>query len=453
MTFQTLTTIELDTSFLVYQLESGGSIIATEKKAFLDGLCVTERQINDIIFLCQTRIKPTYFTRATTCKMDFRSLILFQLNLVKKTLQLELDAFSDIVNGGEKRITKQGYSLARQKISPEAFIMMADEIVRWYYGDDNFKKFRGYRLSAIDASILQLPNSERLRSAYGYSEGGTPFKLARAKAAGVYDLENDMMLTSIIGKYTTSERDLAIELIEKLKQLGLKNDLILFDRGYPGKNFFNYLETAGVKYVIRLSNMRDKQIKSAQESDQIIDYVVDQNTPLKMRVVRFNLDSGEEEVLATNLLDDDLSLNEFKELYFRRWGIETKFDELKNRLQIQNFTGDTVVSVEQDFYASIYLSNMAALAKREANEEITQRNKDKGLKYDYKVNVNILIGKLKDRLILMLLEEDPEKRKTKYRKIMQEISQNVVPIRPGRQNPRKKGLRAVKYPHNQKGTL
>lgn len=213
------------------------------------------------------------------------------------------------------------------------------------------------------------------------------------------------------------------------------------------------LETAGVKYIIRISNMRDKQIKSAQESDQIIDYVVDQNTPLKMRVVRFNLDSDEEEVLATNLLDDDLSLNEFKELYFRRWGIETKFDELKNRLQIQNFTGDTVVSVEQDFYASIYLSNMAALAKREANDEIAQRNKDKGLKYDYKVNVNILIGKLKDRLILMLLEEDPEKRKTKYRKIMQDISQNVVPIRPGRQNPRKKGLRAVKYPHNQKGTL
>ena len=94
---------------------------------------------------------------------------------------------------------------------------MADEITNWYYGDDNFKKFRGYRLSAIDASILEINNSERLRSAFGFAEGGTSVRLARAKASGIYDLENDMMLTSIIGEYTTGERELAIELIEKLK--------------------------------------------------------------------------------------------------------------------------------------------------------------------------------------------------------------------------------------------
>lgn len=422
-------------------------------KTFLDALDITKRQISDIMFLCEARIKPTYFTRAKTCKMDFGSLILFQLNLVKKTLQLELDLFSELTNGGEKRITKQGYSQARQKISPEAFVMMADEITNWYYGDDNFKKFRGYRLSAIDASILEINNSERLRSAFGFAEGGTSVRLARAKASGIYDLENDMMLTSIIGEYTTGERELAIELIEKLKWLGLKNDLILFDRGYPGKHFFQYLETAGVKYLVRISNTRDKQIKAAHDSDQIIDYAVDPEVSLKMRVVRFLLDTGEEEVLATNLLEDDLSLDEFKELYFRRWGIETKFDELKNRLQIQNVTGDTVTSVKQDFYASIYLSNMAALAKSEANEEITQRNKGKGLKYDYKVNVNVLVGKLKDRLVLMLLEDDPEERQKQYLKLMQEISANVVPIRPGRKNPRKKGLRAIKHPINQKSSL
>lgn len=429
----------------------GTNTLAT-RKTFLDALDITKRQISDIIFLCKSRIKPTYFTRATTCKMDFRSLILFQLNLVKKTLQLELDVVSEIMNGGEKRITKQGYSQARQKISPEAFVMMADEITNWYYGDDNFKKFRGYRLSAIDASILEINNSERLRSAFGFAEGAS-VKLARAKAAAIYDLENDIVLTSIIGEYTTGERELAVELIEKLKQLGLKNDLILFDRGYPGKQFFKYLETAGVKYLIRISNQRDKHIKASQKADQIIDYAIDANVSLRMRVVRFLLDTGEEEVLATNLLDEDLSLDEFKELYFRRWGIETKFDELKNRLQIQNITGDTVISVKQDFYASIYLSNMASLAKGEANEEITRRNKDKGLKYDYKVNLNVLVGKLKDRRVLMLLEDDPEQRQEQYLKLMQEISANVVPIRPGRKNPRKKGLRAIKHPINQKSSL
>ncbi|HZK24200.1 MAG TPA: IS4 family transposase, partial [Oscillospiraceae bacterium] len=365
----------------------------TEKKTLFKGLLITERLINDIIFMCESRTKPTYFTRAANCKMDFKSLILFQLNFVKKTLQLELDSFFKTIKGGTMSITKQGYSEARQKISPTAFIKMADAITSWYYGDDNFKKFKGYRLCAIDASILEINNSQRLRDAYGYSEGSKTVKLARAKASSIYDIENDMIITSKISKYTTGEREMAVELIEKLKELGLKNDLILFDRGYPSKEFFEYLDKSGIKYVCRISSQKIRQIHQAQKPDQVIELLVKVRHPkLNVRVLRFGLDSGEEEVLVTNLFDESLNTHDFKKLYFKRWGIEVKFNELKSKLQIENFTGDTAISVEQDFYASIYLSNMAALARNEANEKVAQNNKGKNLKYDYKVNINMLIG-------------------------------------------------------------
>ena len=131
-------------------------------------------------------------------------------------------------------------------------------------------------------------------------------------------------------------------------------------------------------------------------------------------------------------------------------GIEVKFDELKNRLQIQSFTGDTVISVEQDFYASIYLSNMAALVKNEANEIIAHNNEDKNLKFEYKVNTNILIGNLKDSIVIMLLEDNSENRHEMFQSIMQKIVKNMVPIRPGRSKVRKMGLKANKYPMNQK---
>ena len=417
----------------------------------MSAIHITEQLIHDIVFMCETRTKSTYFTRTAHCKMDFQSLILFELNFVRKTLQIELDAFFKTIKGDEKRITKQGYSEARQKISPTAFIKMADTITSWYYGDDDFKTFMGYRLSAIDASILELPNSERLRNAFGYGEGKT-IKLARAKAAGIYDLENDMMMTSKITHYRTGERDLAIDLIEKLKLLGLKNDLILFDRGYPSKKFIAYLENSGIKYLIRMSSKPMKEVKEAKEPDQIIELKVD-GKKFNLRVVRLTLDSGEEEILVTNLLDKTLGCQEFKKLYFRRWGIEIKYNELKSRLQIENFTGDTAISIEQDFYASIYLSNMVALAKNEANEEIKEADQDKNLKYEYKVNTNILIGKLKDSLVLMLLEDDPEKRNAMFHAIMDEISQNKVPIRPERSNIRRMGLKAHKHPINQKRSL
>ena len=242
-------------------------------------------------------------------------------------------------------------------------------------------------------------------------------------------------------------------LIEDLEQKGLKKDLILFDRGYLGGPFLGYLGTSNIHFLMRVKSNEDKQILAAQEPDQIITYIATKEATITIRVVRFPLDSGEEEVLVTNLLDEDLSLDDFKKLYFRRWGIETKFDELKNRIEVQNFSGETPIAIEQDFYASIYLSNMASLAKREANEAIEERNNGKELKYDYQTNTNILIGKLKDKLILMLLEPDPDKRAAEYHRIMERISANVVPIRPDRKNPRKKGLRAIKHPRNRKRSL
>ena len=130
-----------------------------------------------------------------------------------------------------------------------------------------------------------------------------------------------------------------------------------------------------------------------------------------------------------------------------------KYDELKSRLQIENFTGDTVISVEQDFYASIFLSNLVSLAKQESNEKIAQNNEKKALKYEYKVNTNILIGKLKDSLVLMILENDPLKRVMMIQRIMDDILKNQVPIRPGRSNFRRKGLKAYKHPMNQKRCL
>ena len=129
-----------------------------------------------------------------------------------------------------------------------------------------------------------------------------------------------MVITSKITTFITSERDIAIELIEKLKQMGLKNDLILFDRGYPSRKFFAYLENSGVKYLMRVKNQSMKEINEAMEPDQIAEIKVDGKT-IKVRVLRFMLDSEVEKVLVTNLWEESLGIQEFKALYFKRWGI------------------------------------------------------------------------------------------------------------------------------------
>ena len=89
---------------------------------------------------------------------------------------------------------------------------------------------------------------------------------------------------------------------------------------------------------------------------------------------------------------------------------------------------------------------MAALAKMQSDEEIQNKNEGKELKYEYKTNVNTMIGKLKDRLILIMIEKSLLKRTRMYRDLKREISKNTIPIRANRQNPRK--FKHYRYPMN-----
>lgn len=70
-------------------------------------------------------------------------------------------------------------------------------------------------------------------------------------------------------------------------------------------------------------------------------------------------------------------------LYFKRWPIETKYNTMKNKLEIENFSGRTLISVQQDFYATMYISNLVAITKIMSDEEIKKWTKDKELKYEY----------------------------------------------------------------------
>lgn len=193
-------------------------------------------------------------------------------------------------------------------------------------------------------------------------------------------------------------------------------------------------------------------IKNAKKADQIITIKTGKDT-CRVRVLRFMLPSGIEEVLITSLFNEEYTIEEFKELYFKRWGIEIKFDELKNKLEIENFTGTTKIAVEQDFYASIYLSNMIELARQESDEIIELNNKEKNLKHEYKTNLNILVGSLKDKLVMMMLEKSIRKRNKMFKKIMEQASQNAIPIRLGRHNPRKDSVTRGKYKTNHKRCL
>lgn len=405
----------------------------------------------------RSKLNKKYFTRER--KIGFVSLIAMILNMIRRTSQIEIDEFmKTIINTENKEnisYTKQAFSEARQKLSPLAFTMLNDTVISEYYNDDDFKKYKGYRLLASDASILEIPNNPETRQIYGYATNNNPdLKIARAMMAELYDLENGLIVSSKISRYTSSERNLVKENIEKMlsyKHNHIKN-LILFDRGYPSLDLMLYLANKEIKFLMRVSNSFLKEVNNAKSNDQDIEILRGKNR-IKIRVIRIKLDNGEEEILITNLFQDELSIDEAKELYFKRWMIETKFDSLKNKLQIENFSGEKPIIIEQDFYASVLISNLAALIRNDAEEELIEKNKGKQLKHTYKINENILIGKLKYNLILFILEENDLKKTRMYDEFLKELERNVIPIRKDRCFERKKALRSNRYSQNRRRSL
>ena len=414
----------------------------------MTALEIAKDQINNSLFMFINRTKNTYFTKETA-KMSFKDAIYFILKGLRKTLQIEIDDWFEFL-GGELTMTKQAFSQLRQKIKPDAFIQLNDTYVNWFYNDNNFKKYKGYRLLSIDGSITEIPNTSNNRDYFGYYHNQSDRQQARAMISVIYDIENDYILESDIRTWKAAERDLAKELIGRLESKGLKNDLFLFDRGYPSKDMFDFLENKCVKYLMRVKvNKFHPVFDNANEADQIVklDY---KGKPLEVRIINVILPTGEVEKLATNITEDYTN-EDFKQLYFKRWGIEVKYSQLKSRYELENFSGVNPIAIMQDFYATIYLSNLMIMAKTEANENV-EINK-KGLKYEYKVNMNILISKMTRTLIECFYEDNPEKRTRLFDKAMKNILRNLVPIRPDRSFPRREPSRKNKYPVNKKRSM
>lgn len=90
---------------------------------------------------------------------------------------------------------------------------------------------------------------------------------------------------------------------------------------------------------------------------------------------------------------DTISTNEFKALYFKRWDIETYYEILKNRLSLENFTGLSTNSILQDFYATIFISNLESILTDNINEQLKEKT---NIKYTQKVNKSVSFNIIKN---------------------------------------------------------
>jgi hypothetical protein len=387
-------------------------------------------------------------------KQPFSATLLFMFNLLRKSLAIEIDGFVRHLNerlfsGSARHFTPSAFIQNRKKINPEVFNHLSGIIVDNFYTaeNDSLAYLNGFRILAVDGSRITLPNTLELKKHYGITENQYKGSgIVQARASVLYDVLNEVALDAVLDKLSEGEPKLALKHAHRWKE----NDLIIYDRGYASYDFVNEHVKQKIDCLIRVKTTCNSVViafvaggkksivteisPTQNRSFKDKDYTKD--STLKVRLLRIELPGGEVEVLMTTLLDSKKHpAKMFKELYFLRWGIETFYDELKNKLKVEHFTGYSQRSIQQDFFCAIFISNLQSVMVYDLEEELSIQNQ--GKKYDYKVNTNLSYGFLKNRIIDLLWKDAPLDR------IFQELEtlflKNTIPIRNNRTNIREVG--------------
>lgn len=395
---------------------------------------------------------PNHFIRKRL--LSIQQIVLYLLYSSRASMFQNLASILDDFGENEfPDVSKQAVSKARQGIKPSLFqelFNLASDI--FYANIDNRKTWHGYHIYAIDGTKLQLPNSKSNFEDFGqmFSPHNHERTWSMALGSIVYDVLEDFIVHGSIHYYLASERAAAMHHLISLEALDIyKDSIVIFDRGYYSERLFRYCYDNGHMCLMRLKE--NYKIAKSCHGELITILPGDPKTgssDIKIRVIEVILDDGSKEYLATNVFDTALNADDFKELYFLRWPVESKYHELKATLNIEEFNGATSISIQQEFFINLLISNLSALIKNAADEEI-EKNSRPGNKYKYQANRTFIVGRVRKYFSRIVLGFDEI---NVVEKIFQEACKCRSQIQPGRKNKRPRIERKRTHFRNRKVT-
>ena len=350
--------------------------------------------------------------------------------------------------------TASAFIQARSKIRVEAFKILFDRFNDKTHKD---KLFKGYRLLAIDGSELPIDNTI-------YDKDTTELRYGtNAKAYSAYHLNASYDLLEctyddliIQGEAKKNENDAFCQLVDRYKG---KKAIFMADRNYESYNGFEHVVQSGNYYLIRVRDITSKlcitqslgpfpdgefdidvfrmltlkqnkmtkacpQLYKFVPSNMRFDFMSKENPwyEFQCRVVRFKITDDTYECIITNLDRDEFTIDDIKNLYCKRWGIENSFRELKYAIGLNALHSKKRKLIQQEIYARMILYNFC----QRIVQEIKIPKKD-NRKYEYQVNFTRSFHILRHFL---------SKTGGKIPPVDHLIAKEILPIRPSRTDTR-----------------
>ncbi len=337
------------------------------------------------------------FTRnriLTFQKVFLSSLLTFDSSI--NNLISKINLFDDEI---PLSLTASAVCQARQKIKFTAFQEMFEKVREIFYKEPAFVKiWKGFRLVAVDGTQINCQEYGESVNYFGKTNISNG-ESVRGRISVLYDVLNDVVINGKIMPFEADENAILFYMRESLK----KGDLLLADRYYPSFHTFKYLENRKIDFLMRVPskkwNVAKEFIDSGKKEEvinleslypKVLERCLSDGLdckPMKIRLIRVELGDEKKtiEVLATSLLDKArYPHSDFGNLYIKRWGVETFYNTLKERMKLEKFSGINLNSIFSDFYGKLLFNNITrilSLSVRDYAETKLKKRKDK-----YKVN-------------------------------------------------------------------
>lgn len=381
-------------------------------------------------------------------KISFETVSLFLLNMPNRSLAVELESFFDLreIEG----FSPSAFSQARYKLEPFFFKDLNSQLENSFYHNyqKELKSYNGYYLQGVDGTTLYLINTDSIIEEFG-TAGNAHSQIAMARSLFRYDLMNEFITDAQIAPIGVSEHPLGFDSLQQVP----KNVISIYDRNFASIEFIYEHQRLDLKYVMRAKLGFNNQVKDFVRSgrkEAIYEIPINSYALKKMRVrgiepncqtvkVRFvsiDLPNGEKEILLTNLMESDgFASQDLDLIYDSRWGVETCIDRIKNKMKVEIFAGQKAKAVYQEFAAAVFLLNLQTVLLKDCEQAIDEISLKR--QHDYKANINVVIGLLKDKIVLFMMT-DSEETLLIIQNIRTKLLKYLSPVRAGRTYERKK---------------
>jgi hypothetical protein len=267
--------------------------------------------------------------------------------------------------------TSGAIAQARQRLGSAPLRTLVQTATRHWLDSPELEhlRYRGLRVLAADGVSMCTPDTPSNAAAFGKPDSrkdGAAFPQLRAVC--LLDVATHLILDAAVGKYTTGEHDLLLDVVPSIPE----RSVTILDRNFISWALLHRLHVPQTRRHFLVRSKRTityRDVQKLGDGDSLVEITTradarnaNPDLPRRFQLRRLTYKvNGKPYILLTTLLDPaEFSAEELIQLYRRRWEIELAYDDAKTEMRAAALTLRSKLpdGARQEFYGMLLAHNL-----------------------------------------------------------------------------------------------